>query len=75
MASINYENSHLECDVWKYDKARVDQIEDEPDLYRLDIRGAGEAPWYVEVDWGQHHHAGDVHSHDQIKLRQHKGLS
>ena len=67
--SINNENvynSHLQQNVGEYYKARVDQIEDEPDLYRLDIRGAGEAPGHVEVDWGQHHHAGDVDSKDNL---------
>ena len=42
------------------------QIEEEPDLHRLDIRGGREAGGHREVDRGQDHHAGDVDGVDHV---------
>ena len=42
------------------------QIEEEPDLDRLDVGGGGEAGGDREVDRGQDHHAGDIDADDQL---------
>ena len=61
-------SSHLEPDIDEYDEEGVGQVEEEPDLHRLDVGGAGEAGGHREVDRGQHHHAGDVDGVDQAVL-------
>ena len=43
------------------------QIEEEPDLHRLDVGGGGEAGRDREVDRGQDHHAGDVDGVDHVE--------
>ena len=58
-------------------KEGVGEVEKEPDLYRLDVGGAGEAGGDREVDGGEDHHAGDVHScitFYQICRQKHKNL-
>ena len=60
--------THLKCDIDKYDEDREGQVEEEPDLHRLDVGGAGETGGHGQVDRGQHHHAGDVDGVDQVVL-------
>ena len=50
------------------DQERVGQIEEEPDLHRFYVGGAGEAGGHREVDRGQDHHAGDVDGVDHAEL-------
>ena len=61
-------NSHLEENIEQYDQDREGQVEEEPDLHRLDVGSAGEAGGHREVDRGQDHHAGDVDGVDQAVL-------
>ena len=58
------DSPYLEEDIDEYDEEGVGQVEEEPDLHRLDVRGGGEADRDGEVDGGQHHHAGDVDGED-----------
>ena len=44
----------------------IGEVEDQPDLHRLDVGGAGQTDGYREVDRGQDHHAGDVDGEDQV---------
>ena len=46
----------------------VEQVDQEPDLHRLDTGRAGQAGGHREVDGGQDHHAGDVDGVDQVIL-------
>ena len=50
--------SHLEPDVDQNNEDRKGEVDQEPDLHRLDVWGGGEAGWHWEVDRGQDHHAG-----------------
>ena len=59
-------SSHLEADIDGDDEEGVGEVEEEPDLHRLDVRGGGEAGGHREVDRGQDHHAGDVDGVDQV---------
>ena len=59
-----YLENHLQED----DEAREGEVDEEPQLHRLDVRGGGEAGGHREVDRGQDHHAGDVHGDDQAVL-------
>ena len=49
------------------DKERVGEAEEEPELYRFDGGGDGEAGRHRDVDRGQDHHAGYIHSDHQVK--------
>ena len=64
----NLSVSHLKKNIDDDDKERVGQVEEEPDLHRLDVGGAGEAGGDRQVDRGQHHHAGDVDGDDHAVL-------
>ena len=56
-------------DVSDYDQEGVGHVKQEPLLHRLD-RGRGrEGGGHREVHRGEHHHAGDVHSDDQVLIR------
>ena len=57
---------HLENNIDKYNQERICQVEEKPFLYWLDALSVGQRSWYREVDRGQNHHAGDVHSDDQV---------
>ena len=46
----------------------VGQVEDQPDCYRLDVRGDGQTGGHWEVDGGEDHHAGDVDGVDHAVL-------
>ena len=61
-------HSHLGHDVGEDDKDGIGEVEEEPDLHRLDVGGGREAGGHREVDRGQHHHAGDVDGVDQAIL-------
>ena len=63
---INYTN--LEYDVDQDHQERIGQVEQEPDLHWLDVRGGGQTGWHWEVDGGQDHHAGDVDGVDHAVL-------
>ena len=52
--------SYLKCHVDDDYKERVGEVEEQPGLNGLDVRSAGEATGYGEVDGGEDHHAGDV---------------
>ena len=58
---------YLKENVWEYDQDRVGQIEDEPDLDRLDVGGAGEAGGHGDVEGGEDHHAGDAEVRDEFR--------
>ena len=59
---------YLEDDIDEYDKERIGEVEQEPHLYRFDVRGGGEAGGHWEIDGGQDHHAGDVDGVDHVVL-------
>ena len=46
----------------------IGEVEDQPDLHRLDIRRDGQAGGDREVDGGEDHHAGDVDGEDHVVL-------
>ena len=50
---------NLEQDIGEDDEGRIDQVEYQPDLHRLDGGGGGQTAGHVEVDGGEDHHAGD----------------
>ena len=60
--------SYLKCHVDDDYKERVGEVEEQPGLNGLDVRSAGEATGYGEVDGGEDHHAGDVHGDDKFVL-------
>ena len=60
--------SYLKCHVDDDYKERVGEVEEQPGLNRLDVRSAGEATGYGEVDGGEDHHAGDVDGDDEVIL-------
>ena len=62
------DNSHLEENIDQDDEDGEGEVEEEPDLHRLDVGGAGQAGGDREVDRGQDHHAGDVDGVDQAVL-------
>ena len=63
-----YETSYLEYNINENGEKGIGQVEEEPDLHRLDDRGGGQTGRDREVDRGQHHHAGDVDGVDQVVL-------
>ena len=63
---------YLLYDVALHYKERKGQVEEEPDLHRLDVGGGWEAGGHREVDRGQDHHAGDVDRvHQAVLLIRH----
>ena len=60
--------SYLEFNIDQDDQEREGQVEEEPQLYRFDFRGAGETGGHWEVDGGQDHHVGNVDAVDQDVL-------
>ena len=61
-------SSYLKQNIDENGEKRVGQVEYEPDLHWLDVRGGGEAARDWEVDGGQHHHAGCVDFVDHAVL-------
>ena len=47
------------------DKERIGEVEEEPDLYRLDVGSAGKGARDGEVDGVQDHHGGDIELQDE----------
>ena len=60
---------HLECHIDQDDEDGEGEVEEEPDLHRLDVGGAEVAGGDGQVDRGQHHHAGDVDGVDQLVFK------
>ena len=60
--------TYLHDNICQYDQDGVCEVEQQPDLYRLDVGCAGEGGGDGHVDGGEHHHAGDVHRDDQVIL-------
>ena len=58
--------SDLTNDVRENDLQRIEQVDQEPGLHRLDGGRVGEAGGHREVDGGQDHHAGDVDGVDHV---------
>ena len=58
--SLSDRKSHLEENIDQDHQDGEGEVEEEPDLHRLDVGGAGEAGGDGQVDRGQDHHAGDV---------------
>ena len=65
---IDIKSFDLHGDVDSNDKEGIDEADQEPDLHRFDAGGVGQGGGHGQVDGGEHHHAGDVHSDDQIVL-------
>ena len=61
-------NCNLYNNIGDDDKDWVNQVDQEPYLYRLYVGGAGQRGGDGEVHGSEHHHAGDVHRDDQVKL-------
>ena len=68
MMKISSTEKDLENDVGEDDLEGVEQVDQEPDLHRLDTGRAGQAGGHREVDGGQDHHAGDVDGVDHVVL-------
>ena len=61
------ENYHcLQDHVDDDHKERIGEVVEKPDFNRFDDWSAGETVGHWEVDWGQHHHAGDVDGKDDL---------
>ena len=60
--------TYLEFNIDQDDQEREGQVEEEPQLYRFDFRGAGETGGHWEVDGGQDHHADGVDLVDHTVL-------
>ena len=63
---VSLTETDLENDVGEDDLEGVEQVDQEPDLHRLDTGRAGQAGGHREVDGGQDHHAGDVDGVDHV---------
>ena len=61
--------SNLQENIDEDDEDRVGEVEQQPDLHRLDVSSAWEAGGHREVDGGQDHHAGDVDGVYQVVPR------
>ena len=59
---------YLHDNICQYDQDGVCEVEEQPDLDRLDVGRAGEGGGDGHVDGGEHHHARDVHRDDQVIL-------
>ena len=68
MMIVSLTETDLKNDVCEDDLEGVEQVDQEPDLHRLDTGRAGQAGGHREVDRGQDHHAGDVDGVDQVIL-------
>ena len=62
------EDQYLQQNVDDDDHERVEEVEQEPHLHRLDGGRAGKRGGDREVDGGQHHHARDVDRVHQVVL-------
>ena len=63
---VDYENLHSNQ---SNDKAEVvDKVEQKPKLDRFDVGCLREGAGHREVDWGQHHHDGNVDGQTQVIL-------
>ena len=65
---VSLTETDLKNDVSEDDLEGVEQVDQEPDLHRLDTGRAGQAGGHREVDGGQDHHAGDVDGVDHAVL-------
>ena len=65
---ILYKKSYLQQNVDQDCDEGEGQVEDQPDCYRLDVRGDGQTGGHWEVDGGEDHHAGDVDGVDHAVL-------
>ena len=68
MMIVSLTETDLKNDVGEDDLEGVEQVDQEPDLHRLDTGRAGQAGGHREVDGGQDHHAGDVDGVDHVVL-------
>ena len=68
VVAVNFQYRYLDDNVDQDDQEGVGEVEEKPDLYRLDVKGAGQAAGDWEVDRGQHHHAGHIDSDDKLVL-------
>ena len=68
MMIVSLTETDLKNDVGEDDLEGVEQVDQEPDLHRLDTGRAGQAGGHREVDGGQDHHAGDVDGVDHAVL-------
>ena len=60
--------TYLHDHVGNNDPERIGNAEEQPDLHRFDVRSVGQRHGDWHVDGGEHHHAGHVHSDDQVIL-------
>ena len=59
----------LEENIDQDDEEGIGEVEQQPDLDRLDVGCAGKGGGDGHVDGGEHHHARDVHRDDQVIRR------
>ena len=57
----------LQYDIGQHHDKREGEVDQQPDLHRLDVGGAGQAGRHREVDGGQDHHAGRVDGIDHAR--------
>ena len=46
----------------------MDDVEQEPDVNRLDVRGLRHHGGEEDIEGDQHRHAGDVRRHDRLEI-------
>ena len=66
MMIVSLTETNLKNDVSEDDLEGIEQVDQEPDLYRLDVSRTGQAGGHREVDRSQDHHAGDVDGVDHV---------
>ena len=64
----NYDLTHLQYHICDYDQERISQADQEPILHRFDLCSARKWGEDGEIDGGEHDHARDVDSDDQVIL-------
>ena len=55
---IRARSHYLKYDIGQHHHEREGQVEQQPDLHWLDVRGGGQVGGDGQVDRGQDHHAG-----------------
>ena len=66
--TMTWPTTHLQYHICDYDQERISQADQEPILHRFDLCSAREWGEDGEIDGGEHDHARDVDSDDQVIL-------
>ena len=66
---LSYFTLYLHDNICNDHKEWIEEVEEEPYFYWLDVWSKREGGGDREVDRGKHHHAGDVHCDNQLLAR------